>query len=143
MRHSTRSAIAALGIAACTVTGAMVATAPAQAASVTTIVVAPVGNDLASGDASHPVATLARAQQLARTLSSQTDVVVDLAGGTYRPSAPLVFTNADSGRNGHTVTWQAMPGQTAAVSGAQPVTGWTLHDSAANIWSAPVPTGTC
>ncbi|HEX4702505.1 MAG TPA: ricin-type beta-trefoil lectin domain protein [Pseudonocardiaceae bacterium] len=143
MRHSTRSAIAALGIAACTVTGAMVATASAQATGtpVTTIVVAPVGNDVAAGDASHPVATLARAQELARTAASQSDVVVDLAGGTYRPSAPLEFTSADSGRNGHTVTWQAMPGQTPLVSGAQPVTGWTLHDSAANIWAAAVPTG--
>ena len=28
------------------------------------------------------------------------------------------------------------------ISGGQQVTGWTLHDPANNIWSAPVPAGT-
>jgi hypothetical protein len=142
MRHSIRSATAALGVAASTVACFITAAAPAQAATVTTIVVTPGGNDQAAGDAGHPLASLAKAQQLARTLSDRTDVVVDLAGGTYRPSAPLEFTSADSGRNGHTVTWQALPGQTPVVSGAQPVTGWTLHDASANIWAAAVPSGT-
>ena len=35
------------------------------------------------------------------------DLVVELADGTYRLAAPLVFTAADSGTNGHTITWQA------------------------------------
>jgi hypothetical protein len=130
-------------MAASTVAGALVATTSAQAANTpsATIVVAAGGNDLAAGDLNHPVATLARAQDMARTLAGQANVVVDVAGGTYHLSAPLTFTSADSGRNGHTVTWQAMPGATPLLSGGQPVTGWTLHDSAANIWAAPVPTG--
>lgn len=144
MRNCTRSAITVLAMAASTVIPAMATVTPAQAAGtpVTTIVVAPGGNDQAAGDVAHPVATLAKAQQLARGAAGQSNAVVDLAGGTYRLAAPLTFTSADSGRNGHTVTWQAMPGQTPTLSGGTPVTGWTLHDSAANIWTAPIPTGT-
>jgi len=69
------------------------------------------------------------------------DIVVQLAGGTYRLSAPLVFNAADSGTNGHTVIWQAAAGAAPVLSGGQQITGWTLHDSAANIWAAAVPTG--
>ncbi|MFC0106055.1 ricin-type beta-trefoil lectin domain protein [Kibdelosporangium aridum] len=136
MPPCTRSVVAALVAATTTLIAA-----PAHAAdiSVARIVVAPSGNDLDSGAADRPVATLAKAQEIARTLSAKTDVVVQLAGGVHRLSEPLKFTSADSGRNGHTVTWQGMPG--ATVSGGQPVTGWTLHDSAANIWVAPVPQG--
>ncbi|RSM91529.1 hypothetical protein DMH04_00545 [Kibdelosporangium aridum] len=121
-------------------TTALIAT-PVHAAdtSVARIVVAPSGNDLNSGAVDRPVATLAKAQEIARTLADKTDVVVQLAGGVHRLSEPLKFTSADSGRNGHTVTWQGMPG--ATVSGGEPVTGWTLHDSAASIWVAPVPQG--
>ena len=64
------------------------------------------------------------------------DIVVQLAGGTYRLSAPLVFGTADSGSNGYTVTWQAASGATPVISGGQQVTGWTLHDSANNIYAA-------
>ncbi|HVV18042.1 MAG TPA: right-handed parallel beta-helix repeat-containing protein, partial [Pseudonocardiaceae bacterium] len=92
--------MALLATAAATVAG-FLAAAPAQAAvpAVTTVVVAPDGSDQATGDLGHPVATLARAQQLARTMSGRSDVVVELTGGTYRLSAPRDITAADSGRN--------------------------------------------
>jgi hypothetical protein len=121
--------------------GAVVAAAPAQAAGITTIIVAPGGNDLNAGDAGHPVATLAKAQEMARAVSDKSDVAVELASGVYRLSKPLEFTSADSGRNGHTVTWQPMAGAAPEVSGGTPVTGWTLQDSNANIWVANVPRG--
>jgi hypothetical protein len=121
--------------------GAIAAAAPAQAAAIVTIVVSPNGNDNNPGTPDQPVATPAKAQQLARAQSASNDVVVELAGGTYRLSAPLMFSSADSGRNGHTVTWQAASGQTPVLSGGQQVTGWTQHDSAANIWVAAVPQG--
>jgi hypothetical protein len=66
---------------------------------------------------------------------------VQLAGGTYRLSAPLVFGSADSGSNGYTITWQAAAGATPMISGGQQVTGWTVHDSANNIYVASVPAG--
>ncbi len=117
------------------------AVAAEKAAAVTTIFVSPIGNDLDVGDLAHPVATLATAQKMARAISDKTDVVVALAGGVYRLSKPLELTSADSGRNGHTVTWQPMAGAKPEVSGGMPVTGWTLQDSSQNIWVAQVPAG--
>ena len=129
MRHPTRKVLAALAVAAGATTSAAV---PAQAAGhpAVTIVVAPHGGD-----------SLQHAQKLARTLSARADVHVELAGGTYRLSAPLKFTGEDSGRNGHTITWQARPGERPVLSGGQAVTGWRLHDPAANVFVADVPKG--
>lgn len=67
------------------------------------------------------------------------DLAVELADGTYRLTAPLVFTAADSGTNGHTVTWRAASGAHPVISGGTPVTGWTLDDSGKNIWKAQAP----
>jgi hypothetical protein len=64
------------------------------------------------------------------------DIVVNLADGTYRLTAPLVFTAADSGTNGHTITWQAATGASPVLSGGQSITGWTVSDSGKNIWKA-------
>ena len=141
MMPCVRTLIAVLAAAA--LTGAAVATAPPafETTATVTVFIAPNGNDSSPGTADQPVATPARAQQLARAQSASNDVVVQLAGGTYRLSAPLVFTSADSGRNGHTVTWQAASGQTPILSGGIQATGWTLQDPSQNIWVAPVPQG--
>jgi hypothetical protein len=133
LRTSRLTAILAGAVTA--LAGVVVAAAPAQAATVT-IHVAPNGSDSNSGTADQPVATPAKAQQLARAQAASDDVVVQLAGGTYRLSAPLVFTTADSG-----VTWQAASGQTPVLSGGPLVTGWTVLDSGQNIWVASVPQG--
>ncbi|MDD1059963.1 ricin-type beta-trefoil lectin domain protein [Streptomyces cocklensis] len=69
------------------------------------------------------------------------DIVVQLAGGTYRMSSPLVLGSADSGSNGHQVIWQAAPGEQPVLSGGQQVTGWTLKDASSNIYAASVPAG--
>ncbi|WP_410634981.1 ricin-type beta-trefoil lectin domain protein [Amycolatopsis sp. cmx-4-83] len=132
------------GSLAAALAAALVVTAfaapPARAAAVT-IAVAPGGDDTGPGTPDRPVATPAKAQQLARAQSAGNDVVVQLAGGTYRLAAPLSFTSADSGRNGHTVTWQAAPGQTPVLSGGTQVTGWSVQDASQNIWVAAVPAG--
>ncbi|MBS2966926.1 right-handed parallel beta-helix repeat-containing protein, partial [Actinocrinis puniceicyclus] len=88
--------------------------------------------------------SLGQAQSSVRSLDGNMsgDIVVQLAGGTYRLSAPLVFNNSDSGSGGHNVIWQAAPGATPVISGGQQVTGWTLHDSGNNIYAASVPVGT-
>ena len=52
------------------------------------------------------------------------DIVVNIRGGTYDFDGPLVFTGVDSGRNGHTVTWRAAPGEVPVFSGTQQITGW-------------------
>src|SRR3954465_14145474 len=130
-------------VAAALVTALVVtafAAPPAHAATVT-IAVAPTGDDANPGTLDRPAATPARAQQLARAQSAANDVVVQLAGGTYRLSAPLTFTSADSGQNGHTVTWQAAAGQAPILSGGSQVTGWAVQDAGQNIWVASVPQG--
>src|SRR5882757_6411458 len=87
---------------------------------------------------------LAQAQQTVRTMTGQAtgDIVVDLAGGTYRLTSPLRFGVQDSGLNGHKVVYQAVPGQTPVLSGGLRVTGFTLFDATKNIFRAPVPAGT-
>jgi len=69
------------------------------------------------------------------------DLVVELLGGLYRLSAPLQFTAADSGTNGHTVHYAAAAGASPIISGGIAITGWTLHDAAKNIFQARVPAG--
>ncbi|MGW5714965.1 ricin-type beta-trefoil lectin domain protein [Amycolatopsis sp. NPDC003865] len=138
MPPRTGSVAAALAAAALVVT---TLAAPAAHAATVTIAVAPTGDDANPGTPEQPVATPARAQQLARDRAAGGDVVVQLAGGTYRLATPLTFTGADSGQNGHTVTWQAAAGQSPVLSGGSPVTGWTVQDANQNIWVASVPPG--
>src|SRR5690242_21344424 len=40
-----------------------------------------------------------------------------------------VFTAADSGANGHTITWQAASGAHPVLSGGKSITGWAVSDS--------------
>ena len=71
--------------------------------------------------------------------SQNSDFVVELGDGVYRLTAPLVFTAADSGANGHTISWQAATGAHPVLSGGVPVTGWTVSNSGKNIWKASAP----
>lgn len=80
--------------------------------------------------------TVAR-KRIARGMPVDLNVV--LADGTYRLDAPLRFTAADSGRDGHRVIWQAARGATPVISGATRISGWSLADPARNIWKAAVP----
>ncbi|MFI5805223.1 right-handed parallel beta-helix repeat-containing protein [Streptomyces sp. NPDC051561] len=59
---------------------------------------------------------------------------VELAGGTYARTAPLILTEADSG-----VTWAAARGAHPVLSGGRSVTGWAR--SAGGTWTAKVPAG--
>jgi hypothetical protein len=108
----------------------------------TTLYVSPSGNGTSCY--SDTPCSLAQAKATVESIGAGMtgDVVVQLAGGTYRLSSPLTFGSADSGRNGHTVTWQAAAGQSPVISGGQQVTGWSLKDAANNIYAAPVPAGT-
>ncbi|MCX2955358.1 RICIN domain-containing protein [Lentzea sp. NEAU-D7] len=69
------------------------------------------------------------------------DIVVELAGGTYRLTEPFRLTAADSGNNGYRVLWQAAASARPVISGARAVTGWSLADAGRNIWRAGVGTG--
>ncbi|HEU5355409.1 MAG TPA: RICIN domain-containing protein [Actinocrinis sp.] len=139
-RRPAKTALAA--VFAVAAAGAVALTpSAASAATTTTLYASPTGSGTACSSASPCSLTQARSSVEAIDSNMSGNIVVQLAGGTYRLSAPLSFAAADSGTNGYTVTWQAASGQTPVISGGQQVTGWTLHDSAANIWSAPVTTG--
>lgn len=111
------------------------------AASPAVLYASPAGTG-ATCSAAQPC-SIAQAQTTVRALapSQATDITIELADGVYRLLAPMTFTAADSGGNGHRITWQAASGAHPVLSGGQKVTGWTLHDPAKNIWQAAVGAG--
>ncbi|MCP2328734.1 hypothetical protein HDA40_007241 [Hamadaea flava] len=143
MSHPVRSIgrILTLSVAAAAGVIAAVAGASPASAAVTTLYAAPTGTGTACS-ATQPC-SLTAAQTAVRSMngSMTDDIVVQLADGTYRLSAPLRFTAADSGTNGHTVKWQAAASARPVITGARAVTGWTLADSGRNIWRASVGAG--
>jgi hypothetical protein len=128
-------------VAALALAGIGAAPGLAHAASTTTLYAAPNGSGTACTASAPCSLTQAKTSVEAIDGNMSGDIVVQLAGGTYRLSAPLVFGAADSGSNGYTVTWQAASGANPVISGGQQVTGWSLHDAANNIYAAPIPSG--
>ncbi|MEV5942571.1 RICIN domain-containing protein [Streptomyces sp. NPDC051994] len=135
--------VALLALLAASVATAGVASAvPAERhAAAVALYVAPGAAPGGNGSAQQPFATIDQARQPAHRLSADSDVVVNLAGGTYRQSEPLAFGSDDGGQNGHTISYQAGSGQQPVVTGAQQVTGWRVQDQTNNIWSVHVGTG--
>jgi hypothetical protein len=129
------------GAAGLVAAAVLVVASPARAAT-TTLFAAPTGTG-STCSAAQPC-SLSGAQAAVRSLVSgmSGDIVVQLADGVYRLSAPLRLTAADSGTNGFTVRWQAAASARPTISGARTVTGWSLADSARNIWRANVGAGT-
>ncbi|MFE7107864.1 right-handed parallel beta-helix repeat-containing protein [Streptomyces sp. NPDC057575] len=78
------------------------------------------------------------ARDLARTETGH-DVRVLLKNGTYQLDRPLRLGAADSGKDGHTVTWSAAPGARPVLSGGQDITGWQQNTD--GTWTAGVPSG--
>lgn len=109
----------------------------------TDLYVSPTGSDTNPGTLAEPFKTLGQAQIAVRGLNADMagDIRVNLAGGTYRLTAPLTLDSSDSGSNGHQVVWQARPGQTPVISGGTQIADWQEIDSTKHIWSADVPAG--
>jgi hypothetical protein len=153
MRLHVGRIVAVTGAALLALSGAVVPVMAARAAPlrVVNLYVAPaaragVPNARAgaaeTGSAQRPFASIAQAAQSAHQLSASSDVVVHVAGGSYRLTQPMRFTSADSAQNGHTISYLAPAAQPAVMTGAKQVTGWTLQNQANNIWVASVGTGT-
>ncbi|WP_231514217.1 ricin-type beta-trefoil lectin domain protein, partial [Microbispora rosea] len=136
-----RPLLAGLVIAALTAAMTIVASATAARAATTTLYVSPSGTG--STCSSAQPCSLSGAQTAVRSQNSSMsgDIVVQLADGVYRLSAPLRLTAADSGTNGYRVVWQAAPSAHPVISGARAVTGWTLANQSKNIWQANVGAG--
>src|SRR4051812_28540537 len=122
-------------------TAAVLTQAVPAFAATTTLYAAPNGTGTACSVSQPCSITQAKTAVKAINDSMTGDITVQLADGNYRLTAPLTFTSADSGTNGNTVTWKAAPGAHPVLTGAQRATGWTLQDSAKNIWKANVGTG--
>ncbi|MEV4483113.1 RICIN domain-containing protein [Micromonospora coxensis] len=120
---------------------AVAASAPPASAATTTLYASPSGTG-STCSASRPC-SLTSAQAAVRTRNSAMsgDVVVELADGVYRLSSPMRLTAADSGTNGYQVIWRAAASARPTITGAGAVTGWSLADSARNIWRANVGPG--
>jgi hypothetical protein len=106
--------------------------------------VATNGSDQASGESDNPFLTLEHARDVIRANSDlgTCTINVNIKEGTYRLSGPLMLNAGDSGAPDAEVIYQAAPGESVVISGAQQVSGWTLHDAGFNIWRAQVNTGT-
>ncbi|WP_127089444.1 right-handed parallel beta-helix repeat-containing protein [Aquabacter cavernae] len=112
-------------------------------------------NGTASGNGTreNPFATIEAAQAAVRAVLASSaplasDITVHIGGGTYQLSQPLTFTDADSGRDGHVVRYQAVAGEHPVISGGQAVTGWTAVSdphltlaSGTQLWEANVGLG--
>ncbi|WP_445519756.1 RICIN domain-containing protein [Streptomyces sp. NEAU-174] len=99
--------------------GATFAVPAERHAPAAVLYVAPGADPGGDGTAERPFATIDQAQRPAHQLSADSDVVVHLAGGTYRLSEPLAFGPGDGGQNGHTITYQGVSGQQPVVTGAR------------------------
>ena len=85
------------------------------------------GSDTAAGTAHAPFKSFERAQKAVRGVVNTTndDVKVYIAPGTYYLDEPLLFTDLDSGNNGHTVIWEAQDMDKGVnISG-----GYVIHSS--------------
>ncbi|MGJ5793189.1 DUF1349 domain-containing protein [Streptomyces griseorubiginosus] len=141
LRDRLRPCLAALALLTASA-GAVVAQAvPASAATAATLHVSPDGTGTACSTSQPCSLTQAKTNVRAMSSSMTGDIVVEVADGTYRLTAPLTFTSADSGTGGNSVIWKAAPGARPVITGAQRATGWTVQDSAKNIWKANVGTG--
>lgn len=106
-----------------------------------TLYVSPSGRDRWPGTERRPVATLARAQQLARAYPADQSVDIVLEDGVYYLPATLELTAADSRTYPARLTFRARHEGRAVVSGGQRLE-LTWREGADGIWRAPVPEGT-
>jgi len=111
----------------------------ANAAELTTLHVAPDGTGTrCTTDAA---CSLDEAQLKVRQLAPNMDgdITVVIEDGTYRLAQPLRFGAADSGSNGHTISWVAAAGATPVFSGGARIGGWKPSPGSTTVWQAHVP----
>ena len=93
--------------------------------------VATDGSTNATGTSDDPFLTLQQARDAIRGHPAQGNctIHVNIKGGVYRLSNTFVLAAQDSGAEGREIVYLAATGETPIISGAQQVTGWTLHDA--------------
>jgi hypothetical protein len=102
--------------------------------------VSPAGCDTSSGSQHQPVASLARARDLARPQAGKKTVTVHMADGIYYLPETLVFTPADSGSENSPVVYKAVNEGGAVLSGGSEIDlNWTAYQD--GIFQAKTPDG--
>ena len=86
--------------------------------------------DAPTGNGDGPCATVDHARALIAASLSQMDgstqaFTVQIRGGTYYLSSPIIFSPADSAGPGYTVTYEAYPNETPIISGGVQLKDWT------------------
>ena len=96
------------------------------------------GSDDGLGTDGSPFLTVKRAQEEARRYGKnmQSNVIVELEGGTYFQQETLRFDERDSGSNGYRVTYCSKKGQKAIISGGKAIENWTMGEG--GVWYASV-----
>ncbi|MEK6794315.1 MAG: right-handed parallel beta-helix repeat-containing protein [Spirochaetota bacterium] len=85
-----------------------------------------------------PFATIARAQEAVRTAGKSTETVIELRGGMYTVTKPIVFTPADSGTANAPVSYRSYKGERVVISGGMRMTGWK---KSGQLWSTRIADG--
>lgn len=100
--------------------------APAGAQIMASYYVSPTGNDNNPGTETQPFKTIQKARDVVRARPGAWtgDVYVWLRGGVYTLTNTLEFTEADAGKDGHYVAYQAYTGERPIISGGTRITGW-------------------
>lgn len=81
------------------------------------------------------------ARNYVRTINQNmtSDIIVNIAPGTYILDQTLEFSNEDSGTGDFNIIYQAAdPNNKPIISGGQQITGWTPYDTTKNIWKANI-----
>jgi alpha-N-arabinofuranosidase len=107
-------------------------TAPVFPAAATEFHVSPAGNDSNTATSASPLRTIQRAATLA-----QPGDTITVHAGIYRERVnPPRGGTSDSNR----IVYRAAPGETAVITGSEPVTGWTRVSN--DTWSVTLPAST-
>lgn len=111
--------------------------------SVTSLFVAPNGNDMNPGTKELPFATLVKARDAIRAAKKKGDsrpFTVELCSGIYPLAETLSLTPEDSGTKEAPVLWRSAPGEHAVISGGQEVEGFQeTRMNGVRRWTVEIP----
>lgn len=130
MMHAVGTFVLGLGVI-----GAAIPPSVAEAGTQAVYYAAPTGSGSTCSIAAP--CSLTGARDKVRTVNSSMtgDIVIELRGGTYTLTSPLILSSSDSGTNGYKVIWRNYSSEMPVLSGGQSLSGgWTVHDVSANIY---------
>ena len=114
---------------------------PSGTAMAADFFLAPSGDDANPGSRERPFATLTRARDAVRNLKSAgpltEPVRINVSGGVYPITEPLVLSHQDSGTSTAAVTYRAVPGERPVFSGGRTIRGWQPGPN--GVWSVRIP----